>query len=162
MAIGQRGLANADPDWRIPFYVATNYYLELKDKKDAQWYYDIAARTPGVPAFAERFGLNFGIGSNEREQTKQLWETIRDTTNDGFTKQRAQAYIDRLDILDYLEAAAKIYKQKFGSEPPSVEALAQKNIIPSVPVDPFGFTFVINPDGTAGIDADKIPLSSSF
>ena len=52
MAIGQRGLANADPDWRIPYYLAADYYLDIKDTKSALQYYDLAARTPGIPPFA--------------------------------------------------------------------------------------------------------------
>lgn len=157
MAIGFRGLANADADWRIPYYMAMNYYLELKDKKSAQWYFDIAARTPGVPSFAARFSLNFGIGSNEREKTKQLWETIRDTTNDDFAKARAQAYIDRLEMFDYLEAAAVVYRRKYGAYPVAPGDLVSRKIIPKVPQDPFGFTFIINSDGTAGIDLAKLP-----
>ena len=156
-AIGQEGLANADPDWRIAYYMAFNDYLWLKDTKDAITYFDIAARTPGIPGYAERFSLNFGVGTNERETVKQLWTTIRDSTNDEATKERAQAYIDRLDDLDYLEAAAKTYKQKFGSYPASVSNLATKGIIPAIPIDPFGFNFVINSDGTAGIDLINLP-----
>ncbi len=157
VAIGERGVRDADPDWRIPYYLATDYFLYLKDKASALHYYDIAARTPGVPQYAARFSLNFGIGTNERETTKQLWETIRDSTNDEFTKERAQAYIDRLNDFDYLEAAAKTYHQKFGTYPTSTAALIGRHIIPAIPADPFGFQFKINPDGTAGIDLTRLP-----
>lgn len=157
VSIGQAGLANADADWRISYYMATNYYLYLKDTKDAQLYYDIAARTPGVPGFAKRFALNFGIGANQRQQTEELWETIRDSTNDQFTKDRAQAYIDRLEIFDYLDAASKAYKQKYGVYPTTPQDLVTKGIIPEVPQDPLGFTFVINKDGTSGIDTTQLP-----
>jgi hypothetical protein len=160
MAIGEAGIQSADPDWRIPYYMAINYFLELKDGRNALKYFDIAARTPGIPDFARRFALNFGIGSNERAKVKELWATIRDSTKDEFTKERAQAYIDRLDMFDYLEAAAKIYKQKFGAFPASPDELVQKGIIPSLPQDPFGFTFIIKSDGTAGIDVNKIPPES--
>lgn len=155
--IGKRGVRDADPDWRIPYYLATDYYLDLKDMESALHYYDIAARTPGVPQYAARFSLNFGIGTRTREKTRQLWETIRDSTNDEFTKERAQAYIDRLSDLDYLEAAAKIYKEKFGGYPKAPDDLVQKNIVAELPVDPFGFAFKMNADGTAGIDLTKLP-----
>jgi len=155
--IGKQGIANGDPDWRIPYYMALNYYLGLKDKKDAITYFDLAAHTPGVPGYAERFALNFGIGTNERETIKQLWTTIRDSTNDLSEKARAQAYVDRLDDLDYLEAAAKVYKQQYGAYPASPDDLVKKGIIPEVPQDPLGFTFIINTDGTAGIDLVHLP-----
>ncbi len=156
-AIGARGLATADPDWRIPFYMATNYYLDLKDRESALRYYDIAARTPGVPSTTQRFAINFSAGFDTRTQMKSLWITIRDTTNDDFTKRRAQAYIDRLNDLDFLEAAAKQYKATYGMYPKTPEYLVSKNIIPQLPQDPFGFSFIIKSDGSAMIDVNNPP-----
>lgn len=152
MAIGQQGLKNSDPDWRIPYYMAMNYYLAYHDMKDAALYFDIAAQTPGVPYYAERFAENFGNEQKDRDRTIALWESIRDTTNDPGTKVRAQAYIDHLEIFNYLEAAAAQYKQDYGAFPSSLDQLVVKNIIPGIPEDPFGSTFIINKDGTVDID----------
>jgi hypothetical protein len=158
--IGQEGLKNADPDWRIPYYMATNYFLYAKDTEDALIYYNIAAQTPGIPQYAERFALNFGIETNQRQKTEDLWATIRDSTNDPLTKARAQAYIDRLQDFDYLDAASAQYKKEFGVYPTSTAELVAKNIIPVVPQDPFGFTFIIYSDGTSGIDLSTSSLPS--
>ena len=152
LAIGEQGIQNADPDWRIPYYMAADYFLELKDDKNALWYYNLAAHTPGIPDYALRFSLNFGIKSSDRQKTEELWATIRDSSNDPGTKERAQAYIDRLEIFDYLDAASRIYQEKYGRVPTSTDALIAGGIIPAVPEDPFGFTFVINKDGTSGIN----------
>ncbi len=157
VAIGKEGLANADPDWRIPYYMALNYYLSLHDEKDALIYFNKAATTPGVPQFAERFALNFGIGTNERATAEELWATIASSTNDTFEQQRAEAYIAHLKDLDYLDAASKAYKQAFGAYPTSTEALVAKGIIPAVPVDPFGFTFIIKSDGTSDVNLSQLP-----
>jgi hypothetical protein len=155
--IGQQGIANGDSDWRIPYYMATNEFLYAKDDVAAAKYYDIAAHTPGIPAYAERFSLNFGIETNQRQKTEQLWETIKDSTNDPATQARAQAYIDHLQDFDYLDAAAALYKKEFGVFPTSTDELVAKGVISSVPVDPFGFTFILNKDGTSGIDLTKLP-----
>lgn len=160
IAIGQQGIANGDPDWRIPYYMATNEFLYAKNDAAAAEYYNMAANTPGVPQYAERFSLNFGIETNQRATTEQLWETIKDSTNDPDEKARAQAYIDHLEDFDYLDAASKAYKAKFGAFPTSTAELVQSGIIPSVPVDPFGFTFVIEKDGTTGIDLATSALPS--
>ncbi len=159
--IGERGLANADPDWRIAYYMATNEFLYGKNEKEALWYYNIAAQTPGIPAYAERFSLNFGIETNQRQKTEQLWETIMASTNDSDTKARAQAYIDHLQDFDYLDAASAIYKKDFGVFPTSTAELVRKGIIPSVPVDPFGFAFIIQADGTSAIDLNTLPAYMS-
>jgi len=156
-AIGKQGIAAADPDWRIPYYMATNEFLYAKNDQAALEYYNIAAQTPGIPAYAERFSLNFGIETNQRQKTEQLWETIKDSTNDPDTQARAQAYIDHLQDFDYLDAASAAYKKEFGVFPTSTAALVAKGIIPAVPVDPFGFTFIIQSDGTSAIDLNTLP-----
>jgi hypothetical protein len=156
--IGLQGLKNADPDWRIPYYMATNYYLESHDMKTAALYFDLAAHTPGVPYYAQRFAENFGNEQKDRDRTIALWETIRDTTNDPDTKARAQEYIDHLDIFNYLEAAAAQYKTKYGAFPTSLDQLVQKNIIPAIPQDPFGYVLMINKDGTVSVNLDTQAL----
>ena len=156
-AIGMQGLANADTDWRIPYYMATNEFLYAKNEQKALYYYNLAAQTPGIPAYAQRFSLNFGIETNQRKKTEQLWETIKASTNDPSEKARAQAYIDHLRDFDYLDAASAQYKKTFGVYPTSTAELVQKGIIPSVPVDPFGFTFIIQSNGTSAIDLNKLP-----
>lgn len=156
-AIGEKGLANADPDWRIPYYMAINYYLALRDFGHATQYFNLAAEMPGVPDYAARFALNFGINQKERDRVRGIWETVYKSTNDPDMKERAAAYVERLNDFDYLEAAAKAYKTRYGSYPSSLDEFVAKGIIPAVPQDPFGFTFVINPDGTAGIDKTKLP-----
>jgi hypothetical protein len=160
IAIGQEGIKNGDPDWRVPYYMATNYFLQLKDTKEALVYYNLAAQTPGIPQYAERFALNFGIETNQRQTIEQLWATIRDSTNDPDTKARAQAYIDRLQDFDYLDAASKQYKKEFGVYPTSTAQLVEKNIIPAVPRDPFGFTFIIDLNGTSAINLSTSSLPS--
>lgn len=161
MAIGQRGLENADPDWRIAYYIATNYFLDFKDIANAQRYFDVAAQTPGIPYYAKRFAENFGAEQRNRDRTRDLWITIRDTTNDPDTKARAQAYIDRLAIFDYLEAAAAQYKKIYGLYPATLNRLVQKKVIPALPQDPFGFTFTLEKDGTIGIDLTLLPTSTA-
>jgi len=160
MAIGERGLQDANPDWRIPYYMATNYYLDEHDMKDAALYFGMAAQTPGVPYYAQRFAENFGNEQKDRDRTIALWETIRDTTNDPDTKARAQAYIDHLEIFDYLEAAAAQYKTAYGAFPAKLDQLVTKGIIPAIPADPFGSTFIINKDGTVTVDLTVPPPAS--
>ncbi len=155
--IGEAGMRNADPDWRIPYYLGINYYLLLKDTRSAAQYFASAAQTPGIPSYAKSFAMNFGILRRERDKVRDLWKTIYQSTNDPSTKERAAAYIERFDDLDYLEAAAKVYKERFGAYPTSTDELVQKNIIPAVPQDPFEFLFIINPDGSAGVNTLKPP-----
>ena len=155
MTIGKLGVANANPDWRIAYYMATNYYLAFHDLKNAAVYFDTAAHTPGIPYYAQRFAENFGVGQKDRDRTIALWQTIRDTTNDPDTKARAQAYIDHLEIFNYLEAAMTQYKGVYGAFPTKLDQLVAKNIIPEIPQDPLGFQFIIGKNGTVNVDSNS-------
>ena len=139
--IGRKGVDQADPDWQIPFYLAVTYHLELKDKVNAAKYFDIAGHSPGIPELVRIFSLNYGTIPTMREQTKQIWNTIYQTTDDPITRDRAKAYIIHLSILDYLDSAAKKYKNLYGEYPKDVESLVSKKIIPEIPRDPFNFEF---------------------
>ena len=155
--IGAKGLASGEPDWRIPYYMAINYYLTKKDLKDAASYFNLAASTPGVPDYAESFALNFGVNQRDRDRVRNLWITIYESSNDPGAKERAAAYVVRLNELDYLDNALSAYKKQYGAYPSSLGMLVARGIIPGIPTDPFGFSFEIRSGGAAGIDTTHPP-----
>ncbi len=147
IAIGRRGVANADPDWRIPFYLAALYQLDKLDLEQAIHYYEITAKTPGVPEPIQKFAGNFGISPKLREETKRIWARIYLSTNEENLKARAKAYIERLQLFDALEATAKTYKAKFGKYPKSLDELKARGMVPQSVTDPLGFPIYFNPEG---------------
>ena len=149
--IGERGVREADTDWRVSFYLATLYHLYKNDKTNAAKNFDLAARDPGAPFHIKRFSENYGIAPNVREQTKLVWQTISENTDDEFTRKRALAYVLRLNTFTFLEQAAKVYKQQYGKLPEKIDDLVSGGILRAIPLDPFGFEFYIYPDGTVGI-----------
>ena len=151
---GKRGIKEADPDWRVPFYLATTYHLELKDRVNASLYFDTAARTPGAPFYIRRFSLNYNLSPTLRDQNRQIWTAIYNTSDSDYAKERAKLYLLRFDVIDYLEAAAKTYKAKIGHFPKIPQDLLAEKIIPEVPRDPFGFQFNFDPKGIIGIVKD--------
>ena len=152
--IGKKGVEQSEPDWRIPFYLATLYFTDFKDKLDAAKYFDIAARTPGAPFYIQRFSLNYGIGANLREETKKIWRAIYESVKDQEMKERAKKYLDRLDMFDLLQQAAETYRSRFVAYPKSLHQLVEKNILPGIPTDPFGFQLVIDEHGMVGVKKD--------
>jgi len=149
--IGKRGVELADPDWKLPFYLAATYHIYLKDRTSSAKYFDLAARTEGIPDIVQRFAINYGVLPSRREQTKQIWIAIYNSTDDKASKDRALAYVVHYEILDSLDAAVKKYKELFGNYPPSVEDLVAKKIIEGIPKDPFGYEFAMYPGGVVGI-----------
>jgi hypothetical protein len=92
VAVAKEGIANADPDWRIPYYLAAEYYLNLKDLKDALIYYDVAAHTPGIPEVSRNFATNFSAlrpAERPREDRSALGKHCRnDERRRGETARR--------------------------------------------------------------------------
>ena len=151
LEIGERGLANADPNWTIPFYIGTIYQLELKDQQNAAKYFDIAAATPGIPDIVRRFAVNYGIHPETLAETKQAWAVIYATSKDPSVRERAAMHIAHLEILEYLNAAVQVFRQGTGRYPLDLAEVARAGIIPSVPKSPFGFDFKIYEGGVVGI-----------
>lgn len=145
--IAKRGIKESDPDWRIPYYLATTYHIFFEDRKNAAHYFDVAANTPGAPENVKIINARYGTATNIREQTKQIWITIYETSDDEITRERAKNYIIHLEIIEALEKAVGIYKQKFGYYPKVIKDLVDHRILKSIPESPLGVRFRIGPDG---------------
>lgn len=151
LAIGERGLADADPNWQIPFYMGTTYHLELKDYKNAAKYFDLAGATPGIPDIIRRFAINYGIHPDSLEATKVAWRIIHETSPDSTVRDRAAAHITHLEILEYLNAAVQDFHRRNGRYPADLEEVTRAGLLPKIPEDPFGFKFKIYDKGVVGI-----------
>lgn len=149
--IGKKGIAEADPDWRIPYYMGTMYHINLKDYTNAAKSFDLAAKTAGAPQSIQQIAASYATRPDLREQTKQIWIGILENSNDELVKERASAYVYHYELLDLFESAAKVYKDKYGSYPDPIEKLVEGKILKEIPVDPFGFKFQIDETGRAEI-----------
>jgi len=149
--IGERGLREADSDWRIPYYLATTYHIYKHDRTNAIKYFDIAIRTANVPDSVKRIALNYGAVSDIRQQTKQIWISIYETSGDEIVRERARLYILHYEYIELLERASNIYKQKTGDYPDSLDKLVSGRILKEIPKDPFGFEYMIDSRGRVSI-----------
>ena len=144
--IAKRGIADAEPDWRIPYYLATNYHIFIQDREKAAIYFTIAADTPGVPENIKLIAARYGT-YHHLEQTKQIWISILETSNDEFVIEKAKNHIIHIEMMELLEKAVLLYKQKYGVYPSSIVGLVDKKIIKEVPRSPLGVSFEIGEKG---------------
>lgn len=151
LTIGERGVAAADPNWQIPFYMGTTYHLELNDRKNAAKYFDLAAATPGIPDIIRRFAINYGIHPDSLQATKDAWKIIYETAAEPTVRDRAAAHIAHLEILEYLNAAVQNFYRQNGRYPADLEEVVRAGLLLNIPEDPFGFKFKIYEKGVVGI-----------
>ena len=77
------------------------------------------------------------------EQTKQIWISIFETSDDEFMVEKAKNHIVHIEMLELLEKALSLYKQKYGIYPVNIIELVNKKIIKEVPQSPLGINFGI-------------------
>ena len=145
--LAKQGIENADPDWRIPYYLATTYHIFLKDRKNAALYFDMAAKTLNAPENIKVVASRYGTSKSSREQTKTIWESIYENSNDELVKESARAHLIQIEILELLEKAVSIYKQKLGRYPENINDLVSAKILKAIPPSPFGLEFYLGKDG---------------
>ncbi len=143
LEIGQKGIDNGIVDYRLPYYMATTYH-DNNDPVNAAKYFDLAARTPGVPEGIKRVAANYGTRSDKRAQTKSIWEGIYESTKDEVVKERAKNYIIHYELMDLIEKASKEFYNKNGRYPKDVQELVSARILTAVPTDPFGYGFEVD------------------
>ncbi|OGD65531.1 hypothetical protein A2215_02675 [Candidatus Berkelbacteria bacterium RIFOXYA2_FULL_43_10] len=151
IVIAKRGIEEADTDWEIAYYLGMIYYIEKNDVASALKYFDLAANTKGAPDKIQRLAANFNTKPDAREQSKEIWTAVFETTNDESIKERAEAYVLHYEILNFLEGATEKYKDKFGTYPSPIEKLVEGKILKAIPTDPFGFEYEIDAEGRARV-----------
>ncbi len=144
IGLAERGIKDADPDWRIPYYLATTYHIFFQNREKAAFYFDLAANTPGALDKIKNIAYFYGTAPNIREQTRQIWLSIYENTNDELVREKAQNYLVQIELLNALDKAVLFYKQKYGKYPQTMEDLVIRKIIKEVPVSPLGLKFLID------------------
>lgn len=150
--IAEEGIKKADEDWRIPYYLATNYHMFRKDRTNAALYFDMAARMKNAPEPVKTIAARYGTYQSTLEQTKQIWISIYESSNDETMVERAKNYIIHIELLEALQKAANTYKQQTGSYPKTLEDLVISRIIKQIPESPLGTKFIIRPTGEISVE----------
>lgn len=160
IAIGKLGVAQGDPDWHTPFYLATIYHIEKRDYASAMQYFDMAGKAPNAPENIRLFAEGYTLAPTLRGKTQKIWEAIYLTSTDPEARDRAKKYLIRIELFDILEQAAIAYKAKVGVFPKTPADLVTKGLIPGIPKDPFDYSIRFNSDGTVHIDPPKEEVSA--
>lgn len=145
--IAKEGIDKADPDWQIPYYLAATYHSHLKDRKNAALYFDLAANTPGAFEGARVVASRYGTRTNVRDQTKEIWESIYETSRDELVKESAKNHLVHIGLVEALEKAVSLYRQKYGTYPKDINNLVAKKIIKQIPASPFEVEFGLGEKG---------------
>jgi len=143
--------------WRYRYLRAFNYWYFLDDKEAAAADLNAATKLPDAPPFLGRIAARLLVATSGPETAisflKDLLKNAQDeTAKEALTEKlkRAQLSLD----LKNLRKAVDYFKQQNDRTPTGLEELVQDKIITRLPKDPFGGTYVYNPEN------DEVTTSS--
>lgn len=129
-------------DWRPGFYMGFNYYYFLSDYAKASDIFLKTAKIKNSPALIPILGARFAHKAQHSETAVALLEgMLTDPGLDDFKRTEIQKRIQALRGSLILEKALARHKQTFGDYPSRLETLVDRQLITSMPVNPYGTNY---------------------
>jgi hypothetical protein len=135
--IAEKGIDAIPTGWKIPWYLATQYFLFTKNYDIPEHYLAIAASREGAPegvylnyaTFAARKVPQAIRSEKDYETAKSLVAVIYNNTDNETLKKMASLGIQETLVSQLLERGIDAYKTKFKRYPRSVDELLEVNFI---------------------------------
>lgn len=156
IALLEKG-ARADPsNWRLRQDEGFFIFTFLADAQRGAAVLREAARMPGAPLWLESLAAQILYKGGDRETSRRIWKGIYDEAEEGPMKYNALVhlrYLSALDEADQLTRLVRLYEQRIGRKPDSLEQLRAAGLLRQPPLDPSGAPFSYDRDtGTVTID----------
>ena len=156
IALLERGIER-DGDWDYYQDIGFVHYWWRHDYKSAAEWFKRGAEQPGAPSWL--LGLSattFAIGGS-RESSRQLWTEVLNSPDASYIQNQARLrlqQLDAMDAIDRISAALQRFREREGRMPRSWQEVAAAERWRSIPVDPAGVPFVVDPN-TGKVDVAK-------
>jgi len=134
-------------DFYLPFFVGFNNAYFLKDYAKAAEYYKRAGELSGSELFINLAGRYLYESGNSKMAIDYLTVMEKGASNPAI-KRTFQIRLQAIKEGHRIELARDRYVQEMGRLPSTVDELIRKGYLADTPVDPYGGTFYLEPDGT--------------
>ena len=144
----RKGLRSNPDRWELPFDLGFIYFIDLNDYARAAHYFKFASHTRGSPDVARRFTAFAYRKAGRSDMARALWEEIRRSSGNEVMRETAEFSIKNIDLEKGLETAARAveeYSARHGTLPPDLGALVRDGLLASLPPDPFGGAYFLDP-----------------
>jgi hypothetical protein len=142
-----KGSRYRDWDWMLPFFIGFNDFFFLHKDAEAAPYLMEASRRPGGDLMYASIAARLAFKENRTETALFFLEETARRTDDQSLKKIYETRIQALQSIVVLEKGVSLYKKKFGKMPETIDELVNRNILPQLPVDPYGGKYYIAQDG---------------
>lgn len=144
-----RAIDNFPANWRFYYLRGFTHMYFLKDEEAARRDFTQASRLPDAhPIVARLAAKKMALSGNLEDALTFLSEMLRSSRNQYQQQALEQRYRELRYELDFqnLEKAVNIYTQLTGRAPASLEDLILRGVLKSLPADPFGGSYYLDPE----------------
>jgi hypothetical protein len=93
----ERGHRANPTRWEPPHDLARTYFLDLKDYRQALYWWEVTNRLPGRPHYVPRFIARSYAAAGDRETALELWRAMRDSATTDWVREIAEREIAKLE-----------------------------------------------------------------
>lgn len=133
-------------DYQLPFFLGFNYAYFLKDYPAAARYYKLAGELSGEPLFASLAG-RYMYEAGQTDLALAYLTAMEKSARNPSIRKTFQVRIAAFKQVKKIETAVRVFRNRFGIAPKSIEELMEKGLLSESPVDPYGGKFFIDEHG---------------
>ncbi len=141
----KKGMKYFPDNWKLPEMVGFYYHYYLRDFKQAGKYYEIASTKPGHPPFVPSLASRFYTQAGDIESAIRVLKNFYDTTKRKDLKREFGLRIVQLRHIQTLQRLVHRYQEVYHAYPTSLNALVEKGFIETLPKEPFGGYYFLDP-----------------
>jgi tetratricopeptide (TPR) repeat protein len=143
----ERGMKYRTWDWYLPFFAGFNYGFFLKDYQKAAQMYMRAGELSGNPLFKNLAG-RYLQQSGQTEVAIAYLSTMEKGARDPAIRKAFHTRLQAFQMVYLIEKARDRFKAERGALPARVQDLVAAGYLKTLPVDPYGGTFYLEPNGS--------------
>ena len=144
-----KGIANHPDDWRFYLDKGFIYFWFLKDYEKAAEVFLEGSKLPGAPYWMVATASRMVTRGGDRETARHLWQMLYETAETSQQRSNAAIHLKQLDALDDMDLLRKVigaFHERAGRQPVGWQELVDTGFLQSVPVDPTGSPYVLDPE----------------
>jgi hypothetical protein len=145
-----KGADNCDWDYFLPFYVGFNYYYFLDEYDKSFYYLKEASKRAGGNPFFDSLASRVAYQANKTEFAITYLEQQIYQAEQGGQSSSVESLVRRLQVLQgirKIEVAVDAYRKQYSKQPESVSVLLSLKLLDSIPKEPNGGSYYLDPDG---------------
>ena len=144
-----KGIAKHPEYWRFYLDKGFIYFWSLNDHKKAAESFLKGSKLPGAPYWMIATASRTLTRGGDRETARHLWQMLYETAETSQQRSNAAIHLKQLDALDDMDLLRKVigaFHERAGRQPVGWQELVDTGFLQSVPVDPTGSPYVLDPE----------------